>query len=169
MQRQRLSCFLNKILYLSLTKITDVTPRFSEFCLRKKLYFVKRQALSYSLLFLFLFGALVPGQTQEELTRLPVLWKHYQIHKSQSPTSFLEYLALHYGKDFAQHSTAHDHSKLPMKSGDNHLHLPSPTDLPKPIMVSFQALSFLKTTPSFKDHTYSFLLLYDIWQPPKFC
>ncbi|MCF8246925.1 MAG: hypothetical protein K9J37_18535 [Saprospiraceae bacterium] len=130
---------------------------------------MKHQALSYSLLFLFLFGSLVPGQTQEELTRLPILWKHYQVHKSQAPTSSLEYLELHYGKDFAQHSSEHDHSKLPMKSGDHHLHAPAPTDLPQPTLVCFQALPFLKIAPSFNDQAYYLLLLYDIWQPPKSC
>jgi hypothetical protein len=131
---------------------------------------VKRKALSYSFLFLFLFGALVPGQAQEELTRLPVLWKHYQVHKTECPsTTFYQFLQLHYGKDFAQHRTAHDHSKLPMKSGDNHLHLLGPVDLPKPIVTVLQSVPIINQPIVFKDQAAPQSFLSDIWQPPRNC
>lgn len=131
---------------------------------------MKRQALSYSLLFLFLFGALVPGQAQEELARLPMLWKHYQVHKAQSPdTTFYQYLQLHYGKDFAQHRTAHDHSKLPMKSGDSHLHATVPADLPKSIEIVLQTVLTSNQPIIFKDQAAPKSFLADIWQPPRSC
>jgi hypothetical protein len=119
---------------------------------------------------LFLFGMLVPGQTQEELTRLPMLWHHYQLHKSQSPaTSFAEYLQQHYGKDFVQHRSAHDHSELPMKSGDGHLHTPAPADLPKPIEIVQQAVPTSNQPIFFKDQAAPQSFLSDIWQPPRSC
>ncbi len=130
---------------------------------------MKRQALSYSLLFLFLFVTLVSGQTQEELTRLPILWKHYQTHKAKAPISFPEYLQLHYGKDFAQHSLAHDHSGLPMKSGDNHLHAPVPIDLPRSVEMVQQAILIGNKTVVSKDQIVQQSFLYDIWQPPRNC
>lgn len=127
-----------------------------------------RQALSYFLLFLFLFGALVPGQTQEELTRLPELWRHYQVHKTQSAdTTFLQYIQLHYGNDVAKHRAVHDHSKLPLKSGDNHLHLPGPVELPCPFEVALQPVLLGKNPVIFQDQIVPNTFLYDIWQPPR--
>ncbi|MCU0345614.1 MAG: hypothetical protein MUC59_01640 [Saprospiraceae bacterium] len=131
---------------------------------------MKNQIRSYFLLFLFLFGMLVPGQAQEELTRLPALLQHFQAHKSQHPTtSFVDYLQLHYGDDFAQHRSAHDHSKLPMKSGDHHLHAPVPVVLPKPIEIILQAVPIGTQPIVFKDQAAPKSFLTDIWQPPRSC
>lgn len=131
---------------------------------------MKRRFLSFTLLFLFLFGTLVPGQTQEELTRLPVLWKHYQLHKEQShDATFYQYLQLHYGSDFAQHRTAHDHSNLPMKSGDNHLHAPVPVDLLRPAEMELRLISVSNEPIVFKDQITPQSFGYDFWQPPRSC
>ena len=125
---------------------------------------------SISLLLVFLFGTFVPGQVQEELTRLPVLWKHYQLHKTETPgTTFSQYLKLHYGDGFAKHRSAHDHSKLPMKSGDHHLHAPVPVDLPEMLTLVSKASNIGCSTPVFVDQSYDFLLTDNIWQPPKPC
>ena len=113
---------------------------------------------------------LVPGQTQEELTRLPVLWKHYQVHKSEAlGTNFYQYLQLHYGSDFAQHRTAHDHSKLPMKSGDNHLHAPVPVDLPRLVVIVFHTSPASNQPIIYEDQAAPQSFLSDIWQPPRSC
>ncbi|MBI5915510.1 MAG: hypothetical protein HY842_09045 [Bacteroidetes bacterium] len=130
---------------------------------------MRRRSVRF-LLPIFLFGALVPGQAQEELTRLPVLWGHYQTHRQEVPeTTFFQYFKLHYGDGFAKHRSAHDHSKLPMKSGENHLHAPAPTDLPEFALVHLQLPPTVGKAPVFIDQIYSFLLLHDIWQPPKSC
>lgn len=113
---------------------------------------------------------LVPGQTQEELTRLPILWHHYQLHKSQHPqTGLSAYFQLHYGKDFAQHRGAHDHSKLPMKGGDNHVHVPVPIDIPKDNEVRLKAITPNLDPAVFEDQILSQSFLSDIWQPPRNC
>lgn len=135
-----------------------------------KTVFVNQHIRSYFLLFLFLFGMLVPGQTQEELTRLPILWQHFQEHKSElSGTSFYDFFQQHYGKDFAQHRSAHDHSKLPLKSGDNHLHSPAPVDLPKPSELALQTPPTTNQRIVFIDQAAPQSFLSDIWQPPRSC
>jgi len=129
-----------------------------------------QRSIVYFLLVIFLFVSVVPGQTLEELTRLPVLWQHFQVHKSQYPeTSFGDYFQMHYGKGFAQHHSAHDHSKLPMKSGDKHLHAPALVDAPKPAEINFQAIFFDSEPVRFKDQLRLQSFLTDIWQPPRSC
>ncbi|MCC6723331.1 MAG: hypothetical protein IT258_02385 [Saprospiraceae bacterium] len=131
---------------------------------------MRYQIRSYFLLFLFLFGMLVPGQTQEELTRIPLLWQHYQEHKAALPdTSFYEFFQQHYGTDFNKHRSAHDHSKLPMKSGDNHLHAPVPVDFQKPAELTFQTVLAGSQPIFFEDQTAPQSFLHDIWQPPRSC
>jgi hypothetical protein len=113
---------------------------------------------------------LVPGQTQEELTRLPVLWQHFQVHQSEvSSTSFYKFYQQHYGKGFAQHRSAHDHSKLPMKSGEKHLHTPAPVDLPKPLELALLSHPVNKQPIAFEDQAAPQSFLCDIWQPPRSC
>jgi len=129
-----------------------------------------RSFLSIFLLLIFAFGAIVPGAAREEFTKLSVLWKHYQLHKAQQlETTFITYLQLHYGDDFIKHSSAHDHSRLPMKSGGDHLHAPVPVVIPAHVQVVFQMVLLENHSPGFKNQIVPQSFLSVIWQPPRSC
>jgi hypothetical protein len=118
---------------------------------------------------LFLFSALVPAQAKEELAKLPALLEHFEEHQLETPgICFFQLWKMHYGEDFAQHQSDHDHTKLPGKGHCDHLHAP--------VLVAFQSLQTLTQAPSsigeasrplFQDQSYSFSLPCDIWQPPR--
>ncbi|MBK9017721.1 MAG: hypothetical protein IPM82_28790 [Saprospiraceae bacterium] len=121
------------------------------------------------LLILFLFSALVPVQAKEELAKLSALLDHYKEHKAETPNlTFFQFYKMHYGEDFAQHQSDHDHSNLPMKHQCEHVHLPSLALIPQPIINPLQQPELLKgNRPVFNDQSYSFSLPQDIWQPPR--
>lgn len=127
-----------------------------------------RKIIVIHLIALFLFSALVPAQAQEELAKLPTLLKHFKEHKTQTPElGFFTFLKMHYGEDFDQHQSAHDHSELPGKSECQHLHAPAPAVLPVAAMAAPAPLQTEVYQPVFADQSYAFILLHDIWQPPR--
>lgn len=121
------------------------------------------------LLVLFLFGALVPAQAKEELAKLPGLLEHFKEHRLEDPSiGFLAFYKMHYGADFAQHQSDHDHSGLPMKHQCDHVHASALALLPQQEFTPpyfFEAAT--GNQPVFIDQSYSFSLPNDIWQPPK--
>jgi hypothetical protein len=129
-----------------------------------------KKTVAYILLLIFLFGAFVPVQAKEELVKLSYLFDHYKEHKIETPgVTFFQFWKMHYGEDFAQHQTDHDHSKLPGKAHCNHL-------LHAPVLVAFQDFQTLTppqpiigeaSRPIFQDQSYHFSLPSDIWQPPR--
>lgn len=115
---------------------------------------------------------LLPDWAFGEMSKLPALYQHYQIHKAQNAEiSFVDFLALHYGASFAQHSGDHSHSNLPMK--DHHHHtggccaspivlIGPPAPLPLPHLVSDSDRAV------FSDKNFHpSLHLKDIFQPPR--
>ncbi|MCB0518536.1 MAG: hypothetical protein H6577_10165 [Lewinellaceae bacterium] len=127
-----------------------------------------RKIIAIHLLTLFLFSALVPVQVQEELAKLPTLLKHFDEHKIQTPDlSLFAFLEMHYGEEFAQHRSAHDHSKLPGKGACNHLHAPAPAVLPVAILTTASTPVAVAKQPVLSDQSYTFILPHDIWQPPR--
>jgi hypothetical protein len=129
-----------------------------------------RRFFAISLTSLFLFSALVPVQAKEELAKLPELIEHFREHKAETPgLTFLQFIELHYGEKFAQHRSAHDHSQLPMKTVHDHVHAPAVVMLPMPAWSAPAPPAQLADQPIFADQSYSFILLHDIWQPPRAC
>jgi ABC-type nickel/cobalt efflux system permease component RcnA len=128
-----------------------------------------KNAIAKSLLFLFLFSALVPAQAKEELAKLSALLEHFKEHKLEDPSiGFLAFYKMHYGEGFAKHQSDHDHSGLPMKHQCDHLHAPALALLPQ---QAFTAPHFFELAngnqPVFIDQSYEFSLPQDIWQPPR--
>lgn len=73
------------------------------------------------LLILYLYIALAPLQLRDELVRLPGLIAHFQLHRQDDPgQNLLSFFAQHYGQEFAQHQSEHDHSDLPGKAHHPH-------------------------------------------------
>lgn len=129
-----------------------------------------RRLTAILLLPIFLFGALVPVQAQEELTKLSSLLEHFQEHKLETPElTFFTFLKMHYGEEFANHRSAHDHSELPMKTAHNHAHVPVPVVLPSFDFFVPKAPASIGRQLVFADQSYSFTFPHDIWQPPKSC
>ncbi len=127
-----------------------------------------RKTIAIFLLSVFLFSALVPVQAQEELTKLPSLLEHFQEHKIETPgLTFLEFLKIHYGEEFAQHRSAHDHSDLPGKNSCHHLHAPAIAVLPAVAFAAPNLQVSVAVQPLFADQSYEFTLFHDIWQPPR--
>ncbi len=123
-----------------------------------------RKATAIFLLSIFLFGALMPIQAQEDLADLPFLIEHFQQHQD---ADFWPYLRLHYGHQYCQHKDAHDHSKLPFKGEVTHLHAPmivmQSCALPRVIAPKFKG----NQSPLFSDRLPHFLIYEEFWQPPR--
>ena len=101
------------------------------------------------------------------------LIEHYKEHKkADSSISFWAFLDLHYGSDFQKHQTAHDHSKLPLKSthhAANTLILLSDMNQPTLNILTKSVIPEKKQSlPSFNQNFISRNLT-DIWQPPRVC
>ena len=127
-----------------------------------------RKFFAISLLTLFLYSALVPTQVKEELAKLPTLLEHFGEHKIHTPElTFLAFLEMHYGEDFAQHRSAHDHCNLPGKSTSHQLHAPALAVLPEVVISASSTPQVAMYRPVFADQSYDFILLHDIWQPPR--
>ncbi len=127
-----------------------------------------RKATAIFLLFLFLFGSLVPVQVQEDLAELPYLLQHFQEHKQSAPeTLFFQYLRLHYGDKYSQHQNTHDHSKLPFKGEITHLHAPIATLQSWGLSAIVPPVVEARSTPFSTDQAYTLMLYMDIWQPPR--
>ncbi|MFQ5445355.1 MAG: hypothetical protein ACE5FF_00315 [Saprospiraceae bacterium] len=129
-----------------------------------------RRIIAILSLLLFLFGALVPVQAKEDLSKLPELFRHFQEHKKQaSATTFARFLSLHYSGEYSWHRCEHDHSQLPFKGTLDHLHSPSIVTLPEGVERPVSPVLCHATQLGFPAHTYSFISFHDIWQPPKYC
>jgi len=128
-----------------------------------------KQIVAKFLLFLFLFSALLPAQAKEELAKLPELLEHFKEHQAETPgIAFFQFWKMHYGEDFAQHQSDHDHSNLPMKHHCEHVHAYALALLPQPCLnPSISQVSTNGNQPVFIDQSYSFSLPNDIWQPPR--
>lgn len=77
-----------------------------------------KSILRFWLVCFIAFILLVPSVWVTELMKLPVLWQHYQQHKKEDKQLlFLDYLALHYGRNVSTDSkpNADDHERLPFK------------------------------------------------------
>ena len=126
-------------------------------------------------LIIYLFVALAPIQTVEELDKLPQLVAHFQVHKTTDPsTSFYDFWAQHYGSGYAEHQFAHNHKDLPGKNQQqNHIGCvhsiaalpvpPTSIQLPRSVEIAWQPSCFSTT---------ELLTLCSgagIWQPPKSC
>ena len=126
-----------------------------------------------SLLLLYLFAVLVPASVKDEMGKLDQLIAHYMEHKDETPElSFLAFLQLHYGEEFANHQPEHNHADLPGKESPNHAHalacgcyLPA---LPAQCALALGLPAFAKHIPFPTDNQLiSSLFSSGIWQPPR--
>jgi hypothetical protein len=126
------------------------------------------------LLFLYLCGALLPARAVEEAWKLPEVWRHYAEHCASEPQlSLLQFLQQHYGRDYAEHRTQHDHTQLPGK-GDHHGHncvLHVQTAFVLPVLVFLEPSPTVGPLSAHAVFSYHFTFLkavdFGIWQPPK--
>lgn len=83
------------------------------------LYFCKMvRKTGIALLLIYCCAAFLPASFKAELCKLPWLVEHFFEHRSASSGfSFLAFIQLHYGEKYQAHESAHNHSKLPGKSG----------------------------------------------------
>ena len=132
-----------------------------------------KQFISINLLIIFSLTTLVPSTLWSDMGKIVNLIEHFQEHKKEdSSISFWSFIGLHYGSDFQQHQTAHDHSKLPLKNTHpsvNALILLSDINQP-PLNILLESATPEKkqVMPSFNQHFISRNLT-DIWQPPRIC
>jgi hypothetical protein len=71
--------------------------------------------ISFILFIQILAASLLPQMDFAELSKLPSLINHYQLHQTEKnyKGSFLDFLSLHYGE---KNEDGHDHSHLPFKN-----------------------------------------------------
>jgi len=136
-----------------------------------------KRFLSCFLAFHFLIGSILPSmECWEELTRLPQLLRHYDMHKkaSNGQMSFLEFMQMHYG-------TGSKHAENPPESEkEQHAHLPSMTlsgySLHSFVLPTFPLVPFeqslvteFKEIPDFYwNNLYSFQHQSSLLNPPNF-
>jgi hypothetical protein len=130
-----------------------------------------KQLIAISLLAIFSLTTLVPSTMWDDIGKIANLIEHYKEHKKDDASiSFWSFLDLHYGSDFQKHQSAHDHSKLPLKSTHHAVNsLILLSDLNQPTLnISYQSVAFEKkqVKPSFNQRFISRNLT-DIWQPPR--
>lgn len=132
-----------------------------------------KQFVAIQLLIIFSLTTLVPSTLWSDMGKIANLIEHFQEHKKEdSSISFWSFIGLHYGSDFQQHQTAHDHSKLPLKNTHpsvNSLILLSDINQPTlNILLESAIPEKEQVTPSLNQHFISRNLT-DIWQPPRIC
>jgi hypothetical protein len=130
-----------------------------------------KQFAAISLLFIFSLTILVPSTIWGDLGKIANLIEHYKEHKKEdSSISFWAFLDLHYGSDFQKHQTAHDHSKLPLKSTQHaiysHILLSDIYQSNLNIAAKWVAPEKKQALPFFNQSFISRSLT-DIWQPPR--
>jgi hypothetical protein len=130
-----------------------------------------KQFTAISLLFIFSLTTLVPSTMWGDIGKIANLIEHYKEHKKADVNiSFWAFLDLHYGSDFQKHQTAHDHSKLPLKSAH---HAANSLILLSDIYQSTLNIASKSVVPEKKQSLPSFnqsfisRSLTDIWQPPR--
>jgi hypothetical protein len=132
-----------------------------------------RSSLVNILLFVFMYQALVPAALKHELVHLPNLVQHYWEHKSEQPEiTIREFVQLHYGGQFAQHQSDHDHQNLPGKHQHTQFNFYLVhSDVELVAMHPLSVFSFslpLRYKDVFSAHaTLSPVFSCKIWQPPK--
>ena len=124
------------------------------------------------LLLVFALASLTPHGIKEEILRLPKLLEHFQEHREiNSDTDIWEFIALHYGSEYQDHESEHDHSELPGKQE----HLPvCAFSLNVPALPNYIAFFQIKLPEEhatqkvfFPPTCFSHDPLSRIWQPPK--
>jgi hypothetical protein len=132
---------------------------------------MKKQIATLLLAF-FLLTTFVPSAVWQAFGQLADLKTHFEEHKKEDPTlSFFAFLTLHYGEDFKNHASQHDHSKLPLKHS---------TPSVSTIIASISPVETWFFTPishtfRIEKHTTNFHFsqsfasqdLTTIWQPPR--
>ena len=119
--------------------------------------------LSILLAFLYLFSA----TELSELTKLPSLWEHYQMHKEEANENMdiWSFLKLHYSQE--EHHDDHEHH-LPFQDCADHMVLNLPAIWPQATSIAIEN-SFVFIS-SHWPHCTDFLpseLTFDIWNPPQ--
>jgi hypothetical protein len=131
-----------------------------------------KQFTAIFLFFIFSLTTLVPATILNGMGKIAYLIEHYKEHKAENADiSFWAFLDLHYGSDFQNHQTAHDHSKLPLKNTPNAtINFVLFSDFYQPSLnISYKSsVVFEKkqVMPSFNQNAVSRSLT-DIWQPPR--
>lgn len=124
------------------------------------------------LLALYLGTAVLPASFRAELCKMPGLIEHFLEHREESSAfSFLDFLQLHYGKGYAAHQGAHNHTKLPGKDSGHEQHIACGCNFPGlPVTLHFSLRIPVKAghalTPLEKS-LHSSNIASGIWQPPR--
>ncbi|MEZ4920828.1 MAG: hypothetical protein R2792_17135 [Saprospiraceae bacterium] len=124
------------------------------------------------LLFFFVFSTVLPQAVKEEIARIPNLVSHFKKHRETNPdVTFLEFYSLHYGKNYKQHQSDHNHSQLPGKQDHEPccaFAVASPilsVHVPEIVLI---APVFSYSASAFVDPAcFAFDPLRRIWQPPQ--
>ena len=126
-----------------------------------------RKTVTILLCSIFLLESLIPKFELSDISNLPALWSHYQMHKALSPgITFLSFLHLHYDADskHAEQDPLH-HQKLPFSK---HQHTQTfqflSNDLPS-ICVRYRFLRVIEDVFYCEQNTLH--LTNAVWQPPR--
>lgn len=117
------------------------------------------------LAFHMLLGSLLPHADYAELTKLPVLYEHYQthLHRSQGHLSLADFLLMHYAD--RQHQQSENHDQLPFQH--HHSCVGIVFYFLTNFHFEFKPLSFA-TVVSYCHHAFFFSSFSSgIFQPPK--
>ena len=128
-----------------------------------------RKTVTILLCLIFMVESLIPGFELSSLSSLPVLWSHYQTHKTLSPqTTFLDFLHLHYDAD-SKHAgqDQQHHQKLPFSK---YHHTTQALQLLYNDFSPYGTVCycFLRAIEEvfYSEHS-SLLLIKAVWQPPR--
>jgi hypothetical protein len=104
-----------------------------------------------------------------QLIRLPILFHHYQEHRSEKGgCSFWEFLNLHYGGPLKHADDRHgDHGKLPFKTCDAKLLLLNTTPAEQPVNTVVRLFPSIEGSDNFTfaEQTQPGVS-FSVWQPP---
>ena len=129
--------------------------------------------LSIFFLSAYLTGASLPSDAIRELTKIDTLFTHYQEHQAETPEiSFLAFLFLHYGDDFKQHASDHQHDSLPGKHSEESpqiiAHGITVMALPASLSLKFDfPLTVAGIISTQEPHLLSIQEGQGVWQPPR--
>lgn len=130
-----------------------------------------RKFAAISLLIVFAYTSLVPMKVQEAVRALPNLLEHFEEHLEENPQlTLMEFWELHYGSEYNEHKSDHDHSKLPCKDHNCcHVHsmvLAVVVENQFPLQVPSDASGAIH---HIDEEMLPSSLVHNIWQPPKSC
>ena len=126
-----------------------------------------------ALLLIYCCADFLPASFRAELCKLPWLVEHFFEHRSgSSELSFLDFIQLHYGEKYQAHESAHNHSKLPGKSGADHAHFMACgcnfSALPAALAFSLRMpVNMHRALVPADKQLHSSNLSSGIWQPPR--